>query len=218
MFTDVKNITPNQVLDMSTIASSHKAKGKFRKLFKPLLRILRTVKKNSNNDTGSIAHPNNVNLNNTSDLSFIAPTIMEAAIASYEDYAAVIRKVAKDEEFLKAYFAEDPFSDTTPYSLDCSAVKSQPGAACSCPHGYNCQQNHEESKKYNENIQLPSPVTKNVPVDDSFVPIHFIRTENGTFFWTVEHTKFDEDLIIPPYCTSYQLPAQAQWDNRAILY
>ncbi|XP_055849378.1 enhancer of split M2 protein [Episyrphus balteatus] len=223
MFTDVKNLAPNQVLDMSTMAPNRKAKGKFHKLFKPLLRMLRTAKKNTNSNTGSIAHPNNVNLNNTSsDLIYITPTIVEAlgqtaATASYEDYAAVIRKVAKDEEFLQTYFAEDPFSDATPYALDCSVAKSQPATACSCSHGYNCQQYHGEFKKYNDYCQM-IPVTKEIAVDDSFVPVHYIRTENGTFFWTAEHTKLDEDLMEPLNCNSHLQPAQGQWDNRTLLY
>lgn len=43
--------------------------------------------------------------------------------------------------------------------------------------------------------------------DQTYVPVHFARTEAGTFFWTTVQKPVDEDLIQPTYCTSsYQHP------------
>lgn len=48
---------------------------------------------------------------------------------------------------------------------------------------------------------------QSVARDQTFVPVHFARTEAGTFFWTTIQKQVDEDLIQPTYCQSaYQHP------------
>jgi hypothetical protein len=40
-----------------------------------------------------------------------------------------------------------------------------------------------------------------------FVPVHFARTDAGTFFWTTIQRAADSDLLEPSYCCSgYQVP------------
>lgn len=47
-----------------------------------------------------------------------------------------------------------------------------------------------------------------------YVPVHFARTEAGTFFWTTMQKPADYDLVQPTYCCSdYQQP-QLQYGDR----
>ncbi|XP_055691602.1 enhancer of split m4 protein-like [Lutzomyia longipalpis] len=39
--------------------------------------------------------------------------------------------------------------------------------------------------------------------DQTFVPVHFARTDAGTFFWTTVGKEADCDLIQPTYCCSH---------------
>lgn len=49
---------------------------------------------------------------------------------------------------------------------------------------------------------------------EKFVPVHFARTEAGTFFWTTVQRPVDHELIQPIYCHSgYQQP-EIQFGDR----
>lgn len=53
-----------------------------------------------------------------------------------------------------------------------------------------------------------------VRADQKFVPVHFARTEAGTFFWTTMQKPADYELVQPTYCCSgYQIP-QLQCGDR----
>lgn len=53
-----------------------------------------------------------------------------------------------------------------------------------------------------------------VHADQKFVPVHFARTEAGTFFWTTMQKPVDYELVQPTYCCSgYQIP-QLQYGDR----
>lgn len=49
--------------------------------------------------------------------------------------------------------------------------------------------------------------------DQTFVPVHFARTEAGTFFWTTMQRPVDCDLI-EPHCTSDHQVPQLQFGDR----
>lgn len=53
-----------------------------------------------------------------------------------------------------------------------------------------------------------------IHADQKFVPVHFARTEAGTFFWTTMQKPVDYELVQPTYCCSgYQIP-QIQYGDR----
>lgn len=63
---------------------------------------------------------------------------------------------------------------------------------------------------YNDNACRIQPVQQ----DQSFIPVHFARTEAGTFFWTTVQRPADCDLIEPTcYYSEYQEP-QLQYGDR----
>ncbi|KAL9702141.1 hypothetical protein quinque_005659 [Culex quinquefasciatus] len=55
-----------------------------------------------------------------------------------------------------------------------------------------------------------------VQPEEQFVPVHFARTEAGTFFWTTVSREADSDLVQPCQCYSdHQLPQQEFCDRWA---
>ncbi|GAB0099484.1 enhancer of split malpha protein [Sergentomyia squamirostris] len=54
---------------------------------------------------------------------------------------------------------------------------------------------------------------KPVHREEKFVPVHFARTEAGTFFWTTLNKEVDCDLIQPTYCCSHYQQPQLQYDR-----
>jgi Enhancer of split M4 family len=62
---------------------------------------------------------------------------------------------------------------------------------------------------YENNVSELQPVFRK----QQFVPVHFARTEAGTFFWTTVQRAADSDLLEPSFCSSgYQVP-QLQTDR-----
>lgn len=50
--------------------------------------------------------------------------------------------------------------------------------------------------------------------DQKFVPVHFARTEAGTFFWTTIQHPVDYELLQPTYCHSDFQQPQLQFADR----
>lgn len=72
-----------------------------------------------------------------------------------------------------------------------------------------CQDNAAVYVYENDDFEI-QPVQR----DQRFVPVHFARTEAGTFFWTTMQKPADYDLVQPTYCCSaYQQP-QLQFGDR----
>lgn len=71
---------------------------------------------------------------------------------------------------------------------------------------------HDDAAVYvyeNDDFEI-QPVKR----DQRFVPVHFARTDAGTFFWTTMQKPADYDLVQPTYCCSaYQQP-QLQFGDR----
>lgn len=64
---------------------------------------------------------------------------------------------------------------------------------------------------YNSNDEYE---LQSVERDQKFVPVHFARTEAGTFFWTTIQRPVDMDLVQPTYCTSAFQQPQLQYGDR----
>lgn len=55
---------------------------------------------------------------------------------------------------------------------------------------------------------------RSVNPEEKFVPVHFARTEAGTFFWTTIQRPVDHELVQPIFCHSgYQQP-ELQYGDR----
>lgn len=64
---------------------------------------------------------------------------------------------------------------------------------------------------YNSNDEYE---LQSVERDQKYVPVHFARTEAGTFFWTTIQRPVDCDLVQPTYCTSAFQQPELQYGDR----
>lgn len=55
---------------------------------------------------------------------------------------------------------------------------------------------------------------QSVERDQKFVPVHFARTEAGTFFWTTMQKPVDYELVQPTYCCSEFQQPELQFGDR----
>lgn len=55
---------------------------------------------------------------------------------------------------------------------------------------------------------------RHIQPDQKYVPVHFARTDAGTFFWTTMQKPVDNDLVQPTYCYSdFQQPELQRGDR-----
>ena len=234
MFTDVKNCTGTEIpATQQQQQAIIKPNGFKKRLFGPLLRILR-YKTNKSNKRQQ--HPNNLNLNNCdADAVLAAETPASTFI---DDYVDIIKKAAIDEEFLRSYYEIDPFTLAAedvyyPYGDNkydnhnlrsnqyqhekCISDKQRITDSAVCVHAeqYRSQQRPAD---FNDccHIEYPGfPSTgstrnrfEHQEEDiDGVVPVNYIRTGAGTFFWTTAQNKYDDDLIDSIYCSSLVIAA-----------
>lgn len=64
---------------------------------------------------------------------------------------------------------------------------------------------------YNSNDEYE---LQSVERDQKYVPVHFARTEAGTFFWTTVQRQCDADLVQPMYCQSAFQQPELQFGDR----
>lgn len=96
-----------------------------------------------------------------------------------------------------------------------------------CPCDDNSANEELESRIFNEIEQCPEDVGVYVYNDDlggcelqpvqrdqQFVPVHFARTNAGTFFWTTMTKDVDCDLVQPTYCCSHFQQPEFQYGDR----
>ncbi|XP_035785953.1 enhancer of split malpha protein-like [Anopheles albimanus] len=81
-----------------------------------------------------------------------------------------------------------------------------------------CHQHHEHAAilVYEDQQLQVLPIE---PEEEQYVPVHFARTEAGTFFWTTAMPRevlreVDEDLIQPAHCYTEQQCAQQAYADR----
>ncbi|CAD7093156.1 unnamed protein product [Hermetia illucens] len=103
-----------------------------------------------------------------------------------DDYATVIQKAACDRSFLQSYYEIDPFSDEDPEIVE---YESATDLLCEFEDVYYC---YEEEKEV-------------------IIPVHYARTDAGTFFWTAAQNRYDDDLIQSLYCSTENQMAAEQW-------
>ena len=96
---------------------------------------------------------------------------------------------------------------------------------CACDD--NCANEELESRIFSEIEQCPEDAgvyvyndelggceLQAVQRDQQFVPVHFARTNAGTFFWTTMAKEVDCDLVQPTYCCSYFQQPEFQHGDR----
>lgn len=64
---------------------------------------------------------------------------------------------------------------------------------------------------YNSNDEYE---LQSVERDQRYVPVHFARTEAGTFFWTTIQRPCDADLVQPMFCESAFQQPELQYGDR----
>ena len=218
MFTDTKNlnkISSNAMEDLQQ--QLPKSKGKLRKVWKPILRVLSLKSSNStcpkNNKTQS--HPNNVNLNNASSLK----DICELSTSMLEEYASIIRKsevaeCEKDDSESTTTAAVLPSKDATVKDItvisSASIDKTPANSLTSCQgciYGRNCQHNHSEEEQQSflsTQLAIIEESAELTQEELEEVPVQFVRTDSGTFFWTPVQHRIDDDLLNAWLCQSLQ--------------
>ncbi|XP_037946567.1 enhancer of split M2 protein [Teleopsis dalmanni] len=214
MFTDTKNLSNATLLDSNLFNSSEKSKGKLRRVWKPLLRLMSMkTKTKSSTGTSTKTHPNNINLNNATSVK----DIYELSTALLEDYTAMIRKVAPEveQESIPALPVTDTKHTTTVVSS--ASIEKTPTPNCTgCIYGRNCQ--HEQFHQdylFNWTADVYDVDTRNVAAElvnttsTTGLPVQYISTDDGTFFWTTSEHRVDDNLLHAWLCqTLKQLPVQ----------
>lgn len=102
-----------------------------------------------------------------------------------------------------------------------------PNTNCHCPCDDNSANEELESRIFSEieqceqdaamyvyNDELGGCELKPVQRDQQFVPVHFARTNAGTFFWTTMTKDVDCDLVQPTYCCSNFQQPEFQYGDR----
>ncbi|XP_055907601.1 enhancer of split m4 protein [Eupeodes corollae] len=85
----------------------------------------------------------------------------------------------------------------------------------------NAEAEIESENEANERIYAASSCNSSIRSEDqyeelaTYVPVHFVRTENGTFFWTATSSiPADADLIEPLCCSTDNQTAVSQFHDR----
>ncbi|EDV93682.1 enhancer of split M2 protein [Drosophila grimshawi] len=231
MYLDTKNLTAssnnNTTAATKTVLMAPKAGRRMRKVWQPLRRLLTVGGKGR---PMSQPHPNNVDLNNTQLLllpplellsdSKATSTIITTPDESINKFAAELSQQQVPEEDL----TQTPPPPNTPTLISSVYVEKVSTQSCNaCQHGRNCQHTHRSSNSNsnsNSNINLnansnavqstSTPTTTPTPTPtlwDLQLPLQYISTDNGTFFWANTQERVDDDLLHAWLCQSFsQLP------------
>ncbi|KAH8294230.1 hypothetical protein KR054_009602 [Drosophila jambulina] len=218
MYLDTKNLTANSGSNSQAAVPTTPAK-RMRKVWLPLRRLLAVGGKGRPAQL-TLAHPNNVDLNNTQlqqqhpqlDL-LITDESKAAPEESTQKYGLELRQ-STQEELEDVSLTQPP---NTPTLISSVYVEKVSARSCgACQHGRNCQHTHHSSSSSSSNININSSnisSSSNTPqqlpssVWDLQLPLQYISTDNGTFFWTNSQERVDDDLLHALLCQSFsQLP------------
>ncbi|XP_017101770.2 enhancer of split M2 protein [Drosophila bipectinata] len=212
MYLDTKNLTASGNTSTVTVSdSSSKSLRRMRKVWLPLRRLLAVGGKGRPTHP-TLAHPNNVDLNNTQSQQPQQPQEEAESKSTPEElvhkYGLELRTQPLEEE---VSLMQPPNTPTLISSVYVEKVSSQ--GCRNCQHGRNCQHTHHNnssssSSNINLNINTSTSATQ-LPSAfwDLQLPLQYLSTDNGTFFWANSQERVDDDLLNAWLCQSFsQLP------------
>lgn len=214
MYLDTKNLTASSTSALTAAtASNSKSTRRMRNVWKPLIRLLKVGGK-GRTAQATLAHPNNVDLNNTQQQQqqqqqelLIEDDTKSTPEESIHKYGLELRQLPEEEQ---VSLTQPPNTPTLISSVHVDKVSAQ--SCGNCQHGRNCQHRHHSSSNINSSssssnmnsssaTQLPSNLW------DLQLPLQYISTDNGTFFWANTQDRVDDDLLHALLCQSFsQLP------------
>ncbi|KAH8295163.1 hypothetical protein KR018_008168 [Drosophila ironensis] len=209
MYLDTKNLTTSgNISPVPVGATASKSMRRMRKVWQPLRRLLAVRRPTQ----VTLAHPNNVDLNNTQPLQ---QPQQQLHFEEQESKSTPEESTHKHGLELRTQPLEDEVSlmqpPNTPTLISSVYVEKVNAQGCrDCQHGRNCQHTHHSNINNSNNIansntasatQLPSAFW------DLQLPLQYISTDNGTFFWANTQERVDDDLLHAWLCQSFsQMP------------
>ncbi|KAH8383697.1 hypothetical protein KR009_010071 [Drosophila setifemur] len=206
MYLDTKNLTASG--NAVSVETASKSGRRMRKVWQPLRRLLAGGGKGRPAQL-TLAHPNNVDLNNTQQqqqpqhIRFDEPKSKSTPEESIQKYGLELRTPA--ESLDEVSLMQPPNTPTLISSVYVEKVSAQ--GCRNCQHGRNCQHTHL-NKNLNRSPSASASATQ-LPSDlwDLQLPLQYISTDNGTFFWANSQERVDDDLLHALLCQSFsQLP------------
>lgn len=113
---------------------------------------------------------------------------------------------AKKQHFLQSNLkqVEEFWPATTTYAEDhCACDDNSANEQLESRIISEIEQCPEDAGVFVYNDELGGCELQSVQRDQQFVPVHFARTNAGTFFWTTMTKEVDCDLVQPTYCCSH---------------
>ncbi|XP_017855903.1 PREDICTED: enhancer of split M2 protein [Drosophila arizonae] len=228
MYLDTKNLTAgnsnsNTAAAATAALAAPKAGRRMRKVWQPLRRLLTVGGKGR---PSCQPHPNNVDLNNTQLLPQLEPLQADNSDSSKTTPDESISKFAElSLQQVHEELTQTPPPPNTPTLISSVYVEKATAQSCNaCHHGRNCQHTHHSSNisdraAHSLNVSAvshstPTPththtssVTPAATLWDLPLPLQYISTDNGTFFWANTQERVDDDLLHAWLCQSFsQLP------------
>uniref|UniRef100_A0A6P4FTA9 Enhancer of split M2 protein n=1 Tax=Drosophila rhopaloa TaxID=1041015 RepID=A0A6P4FTA9_DRORH len=222
MYLDTKNMTTNANSNTSVMTAAlptnSKSPRRMHKVWQPLRRLLKVGGKVRTTQV-TLAHPNNVDLNNTQQQQQQLELLLEEETKSTTEesthkYGLELRQLPEEDE---VSLMQPPNTPTLISSVYVDKVSAQSCRACQ--HGRNCQHRHHSSN-LNSNLDSSNMNSSNINSSSSQsatqlpsnlwdlqLPLQYISTDNGTFFWANTQERVDDDLLHALLCQSFsQLP------------
>ncbi|XP_016950883.1 enhancer of split M2 protein [Drosophila biarmipes] len=206
MYLDTKNMATGSTAALTAAAPANaKATRRMRNVWQPLRRLLKVGGKGRTAQL-TLAHPNNVDLNNTQQLVQLpaeeeAKTTPEEAI---HKYGLELRQLPEEQEE-ELSLTQPPNTPTLISSVYVDKVSAQ--SCGNCQHGRNCQHRHHSSSSSSNSNSSASATQLPSNLWDLQLPLQYISTDNGTFFWANTQDRVDDDLLHALLCQSFsQLP------------
>ncbi|EDW85070.2 uncharacterized protein Dwil_GK12808 [Drosophila willistoni] len=190
---------------------------RMRKVWQPLKRLL-TVGGKGRPTQLTLVHPNNVDLNNTQQqqpqqqqhhlqleefTDDESKTTLELDASSISLSPLLLSSPSDKIVEQVVDLTPPPNTPTLISSVYVEKVSINQGCG-SCQHGRNCQHTHHQtqSQPHPQQSNGQSSAWDHLPL-----PLQYISTDNGTFFWANTQERVDDDLLHAWLCQSFsQLP------------